>query len=79
MGTALAGSISFFLVSNFAVWAAWDMYPRTFAGLMVCYDAALPFFRRAVEGDLLYTAIMFATPVALGVIAHRLHRDQAAA
>ncbi len=56
MGTAVVGSVSFFLVSNFAVWAAWNMYPRTFAGLMTCYDAGLPFFRRAVEGDLLFTA-----------------------
>lgn len=65
MGSALAGSIAFFLVSNFAVWAAWEMYPKTFAGLMTCYDAGLPFFRRALEGDLLFTAAMFATPVLL--------------
>ena len=50
LGAALAGSISFFVLSNFAVWAAWgDMYPKTVAGLMTCYDAGLPFFRRAVE------------------------------
>lgn len=81
LGTALAGSISFFLLSNFAVWAAWEMYPRTLAGLMLCYDAGLPFFRRAVEGDLLYTSVMFATPVVLAAIADKLHRasDRAAA
>ena len=39
--TALSGSVAFFVVSNFAVWAAWNMYPRTFAGLMTCYEAAL--------------------------------------
>ena len=65
MASALAGSISFFLVSNFAVWAAWDMYPKNFGGLMLCYDAGLPFFRRGLEGDLLFTAAMFATPVVL--------------
>ena len=75
LGTAFAGSVSFFLVSNFAVWAAWDMYPRTLAGLMVCYDAGLPFFRRAVEGDLLYTSIMFAAPFLLGVLAQKLHHS----
>ena len=72
LGTALAGSVSFFVVSNFAVWAAWNMYPKTLAGLMVCYDAGLPFFRRAVEGDLLFTALMFAAPVALHAISQRL-------
>ena len=28
-GAALASSVSFFMVSNFAVWAAWNMYPKT--------------------------------------------------
>jgi hypothetical protein len=68
-GAALAGSVSFFVVSNFAVWAAWSMYPRTAAGLMTCYTAALPVFRRGLEGDLLFTAAMFGLPVAAGAIA----------
>jgi hypothetical protein len=75
LGAALAGSVSFFLLSNFAVWAVWQMYPRTFAGLMACYDAGLPFFRRAVEGDLLFTSAMFATPVLLHALAGWLHRS----
>ena len=79
MGTALAGSISFFVVSNFAVWAAWVMYPKTFAGLMMCYDAGLPFFRRAVEGDLLFTAIMFGAPVLIQAVVGRLRSDHTAA
>ena len=61
----VAGSLSFFLVSNLAVWAAWDMYPRTWNGLMLCYAAGLPFFRRAFEGDLLFTMAMFAAPLLL--------------
>jgi hypothetical protein len=62
---ALASSVSFFLVSNFAVWAAWNMYPKNLGGLMMSYTAALPFFRRAVEGDLFFTSVMFATPFLL--------------
>jgi hypothetical protein len=64
VGASLASSISFFLLSNFAVWAAYDMYPKNFGGLMTSYTLALPFFRNAVEGDLLFTAAMFATPLA---------------
>jgi len=76
LGAALAGSVSFFLISNFAVWAAWgDMYPRTFAGLMTCYDAGLPFFRRAIEGDLLFTSAMFSVPVLLHALAGWLHKS----
>lgn len=69
VGAALIASISFFVVSNFAVWVVWDMYPRTLTGLMNCYAAGLPFFRRAVAGDLLFTTAMFATPVLLHYLA----------
>jgi hypothetical protein len=75
LGAALAGSISFFLISNLAVWAAWDMYPHTLAGLMTCYEAGLPFFRRGVEGDLLFTSVMFAAPVVLAFLVAKLERS----
>jgi hypothetical protein len=81
VGAALTSSVSFFLISNFAVWAAWtDMYPRTFNGLMTSYAAGLPFFRRGIEGDLLFTAAMFAAPVVLGYVGGAVSRssDQAA-
>jgi len=58
--SALIGSVSFFLISNFAVWAVWQMYPKTFNGLMACYVAGLPFFRNAVASDLLFSAAFFA-------------------
>jgi hypothetical protein len=48
------------------------MYPRNFAGLMLCYDAGLPFFRRAIAGDVIFTAVLFATPVLLRAIAGRM-------
>jgi hypothetical protein len=58
-GAALAGSILFFAVTNFGVWAFDAMYPRTLTGLIACYTAALPFFRNTLEGDLLYTLVLF--------------------
>lgn len=75
VATALAGSVSFFVISNFAVWAAWSMYPHSLVGLMTCYDAGLPFFRRAVEGDLLFTTLFFGAPVVLGLIAGKLQKS----
>jgi Family of unknown function (DUF6580) len=73
---ALASSVSFFLLSNFAVWASWtDLYPRTLAGLMTCYVVGLPFFKRAVAGDLLFTAAMFATPLILLQMVKAFHPD----
>ena len=57
---SLTASVSFFLISNFAVWMVWrDMYPKTFNGLMACYVAGLPFFRTGVVSDLLFCAAFF--------------------
>jgi len=72
--SALVGSVSFFVVSNLAVWASWSMYPKTLSGLMTCYTAALPFFRRGLEGDLLFAAVLFGLPVAAGAIARWIER-----
>lgn len=64
--SALASSVSFFLLSNFAAWLAYDMYPKTWAGLLTCYAAGIPFFKHRPIGDLLFTAVFFAVPVVLG-------------
>ncbi len=42
--------------------------PGTSTGLMTSYTLALPFFRHAVEGDLLFTSAFFATPVVLAAL-----------
>jgi len=67
VASALASSVSFFLLSNFAVWAAFDMYPKNFSGLMTSYVAGLPFFQRGAVGDLIFTVAFFATPVLLSL------------
>ena len=66
VGAALASSVSFFVISNFAVWAAWpEMYGRTFSGLVACYTAAIPFFRGTLASDLFVSIAMFQVPVLL--------------
>jgi len=57
--TTLIGSVSFFVISNFAVWMVWHMYPKTIGGLMTCYVAGMPFFRNAVASDLFFSAAFF--------------------
>jgi hypothetical protein len=74
LGAALTGSVSFFVVSNFGVWTATAMYPKTLAGLTTCYAAAIPFFRRGLEGDLLFTAMMFGLPVVAAALAHSMSK-----
>ena len=58
---ALLGSTVFFLLSNFGVWLMGHgaLYPQTLQGLGACYVAALPFYRNALFGDLVYTFSIF--------------------
>lgn len=64
VAAALATSVSFFLISNFAVWAAWpEMYPRTLSGLMMSYTAGIPFFRGTAESDMFFSIAFFGMPV----------------
>ena len=58
-GAALLGALQFFVATNFAVWAAGGLYPRSGAGLAACYIAAIPFFWNTLAGDLLYSALLF--------------------
>lgn len=67
-GASLAASVSFFLLSNFVVWAAWQMYPRTLDGLLACYVAGLPFFRNTAASDLLFTAAFFGIPAVVEML-----------
>ncbi|HEX4770180.1 MAG TPA: DUF6580 family putative transport protein [Bryobacteraceae bacterium] len=54
----LAGSVQFFLITNFGVWLG-PYYPHTSAGFLACYTAAVPFFGYTVLGDLFYSAVLF--------------------
>ena len=58
-GAALASSVLFFVLTNFGVWAFDALYPKTLAGLVACYVAAIPFFQNTLLGDMLYTAVLF--------------------
>jgi len=60
IGSALMGSIIFFLVTNFAMWAIpHSLYPHNLQGLMQSYIMGLPFFRNTLLGDFFYVGAMF--------------------
>ncbi|HUR36701.1 MAG TPA: DUF6580 family putative transport protein [Terriglobales bacterium] len=79
VGASLASSVSFFLVSNFAVWAAYNMYPHTIAGLGACYVAAIPFFRGTIAADMIYAVAIFGAPVVFEAMQRQFSRSQVAA
>ena len=57
--SAIVSSISFFVITNAAVWATGNLYPHTWGGLSTCFMAAIPFYRNQVAGDALYTFALF--------------------
>jgi len=76
IGASLASSVSFFLITNFTSWAVGTLpYPRNLTGILTSYELGLPFFRHALEGDLLFTMAMFATPLALRALNSAFSRD----
>jgi hypothetical protein len=66
---SLAGSTAFWILSNFGVWLSGERYPLTPEGLLACYVAALPFFRRALLSTLLGSAVLFG---AHGILRRRI-------
>jgi hypothetical protein len=57
------GPTSFFLVSNYAVWANSGLYPRTITGLRDCFIAALPFYRNDLASTAIVAGLVFGVPV----------------
>ena len=70
-GASVTGSVLFFVVTNFGVWAQGLWYPLSPEGLAACYVAAIPFFGQTVLGDLLFNAVLFGAYFSLQQAAER--------
>ena len=55
----VGASTIFWLWTNFGVWLTSGLYPKTTAGLLMCYQMALPFLRNAMLGDLIWSGFIF--------------------
>ncbi len=61
---AIVAPTTYFLISNFLVWAStsplagWAR-PKTFNGLMLCFNDGLPFYPWSVAATLVFSAILF--------------------
>ncbi|HET7673765.1 MAG TPA: DUF6580 family putative transport protein [Candidatus Saccharimonadales bacterium] len=58
-GGSIAGSLVFYLITNFAYLYPASMYPHNLSGVIASYHNALPFFRNTLAGDLFYTGLLF--------------------
>ena len=61
---SLTAPTTFFILSNFFVWLsnspeAGLQRPKTFAGLLLCYNDGLPFYPWSVVSTLVFSAILF--------------------
>jgi len=59
ISVSLLSSLTFFLITNGFTWFASPMYPQSFAGLVSCIGAGIPFFRPTILGDLVFTGVLF--------------------
>ena len=55
----VAGTFSFFIITNFAVWAMGGLYPMPIEGLMACYMAGIPFYGNPLLSTALFSALFF--------------------
>jgi hypothetical protein len=58
---SLAGPSIYFILSNFIVWIGGGglQRPKTFDGLLMCYNDALPFYKNSLLGALFFSTILF--------------------
>ncbi len=58
---SLAGPTIYFLSSNFLVWSSGGGLgrPKTWEGLMMCFNDALPFYRNSIAATLFFSAVLF--------------------
>jgi len=59
--SALAGTLLFWIWTNFGVWLTTALYTKTFHGFLLCYFAALPFLRNALIGSMIWITVYYFT------------------
>lgn len=62
---ALAAPTTYFLISNFLVWASNRGFglnrPKTFSGLLLTYNDAVPFYKNSLLATVVFSAVLFGT------------------
>ncbi len=59
LSASIFSSLSFFLITNLAVWMSSNWYTKDFGGLMYCFTLAIPFFKSTLASNILYSSLLF--------------------
>jgi hypothetical protein len=59
VAAAIGAAVLHALITDFAVWAFQGFYPKTFAGLVACYTAGLPYFQNMLAANLVFCGVLF--------------------
>jgi len=54
---SIVSAVTFFIITNFAVWLFTPWYPAGISGLIGCFYAATPFFRNTLMSDIFYSMV----------------------
>jgi len=61
---SFASTTLYFLLSNFIVWAGWSgtrgwNRPKTWDGLLFCYQDGIPFYKTSLEATAVFSIVLF--------------------
>ena len=56
---AFTGTLIFYLISNFGVWAMGSLYEKNMNGLINCYFLAIPFFKNSIISTIIFSYATF--------------------
>lgn len=59
VGMGVIASIAFFILTNFGTWTTEILYPKTLAGLGLCFQAAIPFYWSSLISTVVFSLILF--------------------
>ena len=55
----IAGSLVFYLITNFIVWYSGTLYEQNISGLITCYVLAIPFFNNTLISTIIFSYLAF--------------------
>ena len=59
LGTTIVSTILFFVLTNTGAWLANPFYTQDFSGLLLAFEAGLPFALNSLLGNLFFVGVFF--------------------